>query len=103
MLAELDALAKRTLSHAESAQEWNQEAALRVSGALDNFEVMRSQFGVRNGIRVDAVASRGPLRLAGLGVLVGVALLGAIAFFRTTFSAVRGDGEPKAGVSDHPV
>ena len=41
LLAELKALATKTFSHAEAAQEWNQEAALRVNGALDNFEVMR--------------------------------------------------------------
>ena len=64
LLAELRALAKVTFSHAEADQEWNQEAALRVSGALDNFDVMRGQFGVRNGVRAGEVASRTPLRLA---------------------------------------
>ena len=67
LLAQLKTLATKSFTHAEAAQEWNQEAALRVNGALDNFEVMRSQFGVRNGIRVGEVASRSPLRLAGLG------------------------------------
>ena len=71
LLVELKALAAKTFSHAESSQEWNQEAALRVNGALDNFEVMRGQFGVRNGIRTGSVASRSPLRLAGLGIAGG--------------------------------
>jgi hypothetical protein len=82
LLVELKALAKETFSHAEAAQEWNQEAALRVSGALDNFEVMLGQFGVRNGIRVGEVMSRSPWRLAGLGFALGLALMGAVAFLR---------------------
>ena len=90
LLAELKALATKTFSHAEAAQEWNQEAALRVNGALDNFEVMRSQFGVRNGIRVGEVASRSPLRLAGLGIAAGLALLGALAFLRATLAGGAG-------------
>ena len=40
---------------------------LRVNGALDNFEVMRSQFGVRNGIRVGEVASRSPSQTGSSG------------------------------------
>jgi len=64
---------------------------LRVNGALDNFEVMRGQFGVRNGIRTGSVASRSPLRLAGLGILAGLALLGAAAFLRTALDAVRSE------------
>lgn len=83
LLVELKALATKTFAHEQAEQEWNQEAVLRVNGALDNFEVMRSQFGVRNGIRADAVASRSPLRLAGLGIAAGLALLVALAFLRT--------------------
>jgi hypothetical protein len=93
LLGELKALAKRTFAHADAAQEWNQEAALRVNGALDNFEVMQSQFGVRNGIRAGEVASRSPLRLAGLGIAAGLVLLGALALVRATFPAARGEGE----------
>lgn len=102
LLAELYTLANKTLSHAEAAQEWNQEAVLRVNGALDNFEVMRTQFGVRNGIRVDAVASRGPLRLAGVGIAIGLALLAALAFLRSTFRTVRSEGGPQRRASDQP-
>jgi hypothetical protein len=93
LLAELRALAAKTFTHAESSQEWNQEAALRVNGGLDNFEVMRGQFGVRNGIRAGKVASRSPLRLAGLGIAAGLAVLGAAAFLRTALKAVRDEGE----------
>ena len=82
LLAELKALATKTFSHAEAAQEWNQEAALRVNGALDNFEVMRSQFGVRNGIRTGGVASRSPLRLAASGLARGWRFSGQLAFLR---------------------
>jgi hypothetical protein len=92
LLAELKALSSKTFSNAESAQEWNQEAALRVNGALDNFDVMRSQFGVRNGIRVGEVASRSPWRLAGLGVVAGLVLLGALALLRAAkLQSTRGD------------
>jgi hypothetical protein len=100
LLAELKALAAKTFSHAESSQEWNQEAALRVNGALDNFEVMQGQFGVRNGIRTGSVASRSPLRLAGLGILAGLALLGAVAFLRAALEAVRSEGERTLEKSD---
>jgi hypothetical protein len=93
LLVELKALAKRAVAHADAAQEWNQEAALRVNGALDNFEVMHSQFGVRNGIRAGEVASRSPLRLAGLGIAAGLVLLGALALVRATFPAAWGEGE----------
>lgn len=94
LLAELMTLATQTFSHSESAQEWNQEAGLRVNGALDNFAVMRSQFGVRNGIRAGEVASRSPLRLAGLGIAAGLALLGALAFLHAGVKATRGETAP---------
>lgn len=96
LLAQLKTLSTKTFSHAEAAQEWNQEAALRVSGSLDNFEVMRSQFGVRNGIRVGEVTSRSTSRLATLGAAAGLALLGALAFLRATFMGARGEVEPAA-------
>ncbi len=92
LLAELKALATKAFSHAEASQEWNQEAALRVIGALDNFEVMRGQFGVRNGIRAGKVGSRSPLRLAGLGIAAGLAVLGAAAFLRTVLKAAGDEG-----------
>ena len=66
---------------------------MRVNGALDNFEVMRGQFGVRNGVRAGEVASRSPLRLAGLGIAAGLAILGAVAFLRAALQAARGEGE----------
>ncbi len=100
LLVELKALAARTFAHAEAAQEWNQEAALRVSGALDNFEVMLSQFGVRNGIRVEAVSSRSPWKLAGLGLGLGLVLFGAIAFLRVAFLA---DAKRPIGEVDRSV
>ncbi len=100
LLAELKALAAKTFSHAESSQEWNQEAALRVNGGLDNFEVMRGQFGVRNGIRAGKVASRSPLRLAGLGIAAGLAVLGAAAFLRAALKAASDEGERTPEESD---
>lgn len=93
LLSELQALAASTFAHAEAAQEWNQEAALRVNGALDNFAVMRSQFGLRNGSRVGAVASRKPLRLAAFGAAAGLALLGALAFLRVGLFSARSESE----------
>jgi hypothetical protein len=93
LLGELKALATKLFSHADATQEWNQEAALRVSGALDNFEVMRGQFGVRNGVRAGELASRSPWRLAGLGFAAGLAILGALAFLRTAVQGARGEGE----------
>ena len=73
-------LATETFSHAEAAQEWNQEAALRVNGALDNFDVMRSQFGVRNGSSCRRSCKPQPVA-AGWSwrIVAGLALLGALA------------------------
>ena len=93
LLAGLRVLASKTFTHEDSQQEWNQEAALRVNGALDNFDVMQSQFGVRNGIRVGGVASRSPVRLAGFGFATGLALLGALALLRAALQAVPGGHE----------
>lgn len=98
LLVELKSLSSKTFSQADATQEWNQEASLRVNGALDNFDVMRTQFGVRSGIRTDEVASRSPLRLAGLGFVAGLALLGAVALLRTGAQAKRDmDKPPSAG------
>jgi len=100
LLAQLKSLAGTTFSHAEAGEEWNQEAALRVNGALDNFEVMQSQFGVRNGIRTAEVPSRGPLRLGGLGIVIGMAFLGILAFLRASLRASNGSngrGETESG------
>lgn len=94
LLAELRTLATKTFSHAEAEEEWSQEAALRVNGALDNFEVMRSQFGVRNGVRTVEIASRAPLRLASLGIAVALALLGTLAFLHSALQRGRGGDEP---------
>jgi len=87
LVAELRAMAKATFSHAEADQEWNQEAALRVGGALDNFDVMQAQFGVRNGVRAGEVAGRTPLRLTLLGLAAGLTILVAVAFLRATLQA----------------
>jgi hypothetical protein len=88
LLSALEVLSAKAFAHADSAQEWNREAALRVNGALDNFDVMRSQFGVRNGVRVGGVSSRNPLRLGFLAVAAGMLLLAGLAFLRATLRAV---------------
>lgn len=90
LISDLRSFAGKTFSHEQSAMEWNRESALRINAALDNFEVMFGQFGVRNGIRVGEVPSRSPWRLAGLGFVLGLVLLGAAAFFRAAMlSTVR--------------
>ena len=53
---------------------------------------MRSQFGVRNGIRIGGVSSRSPIRLAGLGVVSALALLGALALARAALQAAQSEG-----------
>jgi hypothetical protein len=97
LIAELKSLATKTFSHPDAEQEWNQEAALRVQGSLDNFDVMRSQFGVRNGIRARELSSRSPIRLAGVGIVAALALLGLLAVLRATIRAAR------RGNADLPV
>jgi hypothetical protein len=54
---------------------------------------MRSQFGVRNGIRAGKAASRSPLRLAGLSIAAGLVLLGALAFVRAILQAAFGQSD----------
>lgn len=100
LLAGLRALASATFGHAPTEEEWSKEAEFRVSGALDNFEVMLGQFGVRNGIRVEAVASRSPWRLAGLGLGLGLVLFGAVAF---VLAAFRGSAHGTAAEADRSV
>lgn len=100
LLAGLRALASATFGHAPTEEEWSKEAEFRVSGALDNFEVMLGQFGVRNGIRVEAVASRSPWRLAGLGLGLGLVFFGAVAFLLAAF---RGDAEGATAEADRSV
>ena len=77
----------------EAAEEWSKEAALSIQGALDNFDALRGQFGVRNSVRAGAIGSRDPLRLGVLGALFGIGLLGAIAIMRATLRSGRPNGE----------
>jgi len=92
LLPALRALSAKNFADSDSAAlEWSREAALRVNGALDNFEVMRSQFGVRNGVRVAEVPSRSPLRLGAIGVAAGVMLLAGLAFLRASLFAARSE------------
>lgn len=90
LLGSLRSLSSATFTHAEAEQEWNREAEFRVDGAVDNFEVMRSQFGVRNGIRVAEVPGRTVSRLSAVGAAAGIALLFALALLRTSLEAARG-------------
>lgn len=102
LIAELRQLSGKTFAIADATQEWNQEAALRVNGALDNFEVMRSQFGVRNGVRVDRLASRSPWRLAAFGLAAALGLLVASAFARATFQSIRRDPDSAERLESRP-
>jgi hypothetical protein len=101
LLSALRVLSAKTFAHPDSAQEWSREAALRVNGALDNFEVMRSQFGVRNGVRVGAVSSRDPLRLGVLGAAAGVLLFAGLAFVRGTLRAILSEDPAEQEVARH--
>lgn len=96
LLRELKALSAKTFAHADSEQEWSREAALRANAMLDNFEVMLSQIGIRNGVSVQPVPSRDPLRLASLGALSGVLLLGLLAFLRGSVLSMRRERETLA-------
>ena len=99
LLPALRELSSKTFA-AEATQEWNREAALRVDGALDGFEVMRSQFGVRSSARVGAVPGRTPLRLGGLAAGFGLLLLGMLAFLRASLPAIRGEA-PSGMLAGH--
>ncbi len=91
LLLALQKLGAKSFAEADPAQEWVKEATLRVNGALDNFAVMRDQFGVRNGIRVTEVAMRTPARLALLLFLLGIVAVAGVAFLRASLRAARGD------------
>lgn len=88
LLPALRQLAATTFAEGSESQEWVNEAALRVNGALDNFEVTRGQFSLRDGFRVGGVPSRSPVRLALLFAGLGLGTIGGIAFLRASF---RGD------------
>ena len=89
LLPALRVQAVQSFGGVEGAGEWSKEAALSIQGALDNFDALRGQFGVRNSVRAGPIGSRDPLRLGLLGALIGIALLGAIAIMRATLRAGR--------------
>lgn len=91
LLKGLTRLADRHFSSTDGKQEWVKEARLRVNGALDNFTAMQNQFGVRNGVAVSEVASRDPARLGVLGLLLGLGLLGGLAFLRAAVRSMQED------------
>jgi hypothetical protein len=91
LIPALQDLAVKQFATADGGQEWAKEATLRVRGALDNFAVTKSQFGVRNGVHVSEVASRGPVRLSLLLALAGVVLIGGIVFLSASLRVVRSD------------
>jgi hypothetical protein len=91
LLPALKSLSSRTFASIDPAPEWRREAALRVDGALENFEVMRGQFGVRNGIRISGASGRSPVRLGLMAAGIGLAMLGALAFLRASLAALRED------------
>jgi hypothetical protein len=64
MLPALRDMAKQHFSGPQANEEWAEEVALRVNGALDSFEVGFRQLGVRDGVRVTKVALRSPLFMA---------------------------------------
>lgn len=93
LLPALKTLAEASFAGADAKQDWVREARLRVDGALDNFSAMQGQFGVRNGVRVEAVAMRDPLRLGALGAGLAIALLAGAAFLRASLRSMREERE----------
>lgn len=82
LLDALTELTRKTLPKEDTSEEWAREATLLVRGALDGFAAMRSQFGIRRDVRIEAARSRNPLRLAMFGTVLGVVLLGGVALLR---------------------
>jgi hypothetical protein len=74
LLPALRELGTEHFSRPESQEEWAREAALRVFGSLDAFEVGYRQVDLRDGVRVSEVTLRKPailaLLLGGLGVAI---------------------------------
>jgi hypothetical protein len=74
LLPALRELGTKHFSGPESTEEWAREAALRVFGSLDAFEVGFRQVDLRDGARVSEVTLRKPailaLLLAGFGVVI---------------------------------
>jgi hypothetical protein len=85
----LRTLVEPSFAGVPGSDEWAKEARLRLDGALDNFAAMRSQFGIRSGVRVKALPSRDPLRLGLLGAALGFAFVGGLAFLRLSLNSLR--------------
>jgi hypothetical protein len=85
----LRALVEPAFAAAPATDDWAKEARFRLDGALDNFVAMRTQFGVRTGVRVEPVPSRDPLRLGLLGAALGIAFIGGLAFLKLSLNSLR--------------
>ena len=84
LLLALFELVHKTFPKEGTGEEWAREAKLDVMGTLEAFAAMRSQFGIRRDVRLEKSRSRNPLRLALLGAVLGVVLLGGGALLRST-------------------
>jgi hypothetical protein len=65
-------------------QDWAREVIFRLQADIAGFSSARSSFGFRNEARVAKAPSRDPVRLALLGAVVGLLLLGLVAFIRAS-------------------
>jgi len=87
LIPELMKVADQVFARTEPDAEWARESRLRTQASIADFSVVQDSFGIRNGARVGSVASRSPARLAALGVALGAALLGAVAFLRASLNS----------------
>jgi hypothetical protein len=85
----LRALVDPAFAGAPATEDWAKEARYRLDGALDNFAAMRTQFGVRTGVRVEPVPSRDPVRLGLLGAALGFMMVAGLGFLKLSLSSLR--------------
>jgi hypothetical protein len=85
----LRALVEPAFAGAPATEDWAKEARYRLDGALDNFAAMRTQFGVRTGVRVEPVPSRDPVRLGLLGAALGFMMVAGLGFLKLSLSSLR--------------
>jgi hypothetical protein len=88
------ALSNSTLSKFEGVDpsaDWAREVIFRLQADIAGFSSARASFGFRNEARVAKAPSRDPVRLALLGAVVGLLVLGLVAFIRASLKVSRID------------
>jgi len=93
LLPALKAMAKDRFEGVDLSEEWAREAKLRIDGSLDRFAAVRSQFTIRNDLRVAPNLIRTPTRMAVLFAFGGLISLAALGFVRASLRLARASSD----------